>query len=104
MKKQANQILSKASLSFLGAALLLGAGCAISHVAPVGQAKPTVSSPSGKGGSQLWAENCVRCHHVRSPSSYSDGEWEVAMLHMRIRANLTAEDHQKILEFLKSAN
>ena len=34
----------------------------------------------------------------------SDAEWDVAMHHMRIRANLTAEEHRKILEFLKSAN
>ena len=59
---------------------------------------------SGKGGAQLWAENCVRCHNNRSPSTYSDAEWDVAMHHMRIRANLTAEEHRKILQFLKSAN
>jgi mono/diheme cytochrome c family protein len=57
-----------------------------------------------KGGAQLWSENCARCHNIRSPSAYSDAEWEVVMLHMRIRANLTAEQHKAILEFLKSAN
>ena len=62
------------------------------------------SNTSAKGTAQLWAENCIRCHNVRSPSFYSDAEWEVAMHHMRIRANLTAEEHKRILEFLKSAN
>ena len=57
-----------------------------------------------KGGSQLWSENCARCHNMRSPSSYSDGEWEVVMHHMRVRAHLTPEEHKAILEFLKSAN
>lgn len=57
-----------------------------------------------KGGSQLWSENCARCHNMRSPSNYSDAEWEVAMHHMRIRGRLTAEEHKAILEFLKSAN
>ena len=57
-----------------------------------------------KSGAQLWAENCNRCHNVRSPQSYSGAQWEVAMLHMRVRANLTPEEHAKILAFLKSAN
>jgi hypothetical protein len=39
---------------------------------------------------------------MRSPSSYNDAQWEVAMMHMRVRANLTPEEHKKILEFLKS--
>jgi hypothetical protein len=29
---------------------------------------------------------------------------DVAMLHMRIRANLTADEHRKILDFLQSGN
>jgi cytochrome c5 len=63
-----------------------------------------VKQKQTKGGSQLWSENCARCHNMRSPSSYSDAEWEVAMHHMRVRARLTPEEHKAILEFLKSAN
>ena len=73
--------------------------------APATTPKPQFfGRPSGKSGTQLWAENCTRCHNNRSPASYSDAQWEVAMHHMRIRANLTAEEHTKILEFLQSAN
>lgn len=83
-------------------------GCA----APKGEASPAAATPkpaqagtpAGKGASQLWAENCMHCHNSRSPSAYSDGEWEAAMLHMRIRANLTGEEHRKIVEFLKASN
>lgn len=83
---------------------VFAAGCQTSHTAgPNSQAKAEVND-TGKGGAQLWAENCVRCHNNRSPSTYSDAEWDVAMHHMRIRANLTAEEHRKILQFLKSAN
>lgn len=71
----------------------------------------TTTSPSaqpgenaGKDGSQLWSENCARCHNMRSPGSYSDAEWDVVMHHMRVRARLTGEEHKAILEFLKSAN
>lgn len=63
-----------------------------------------VKQKQTKGGSQLWSENCARCHNTRSPSAYSDAEWDVVMHHMRIRAQLTGEEHRAILEFLKSAN
>ena len=57
-----------------------------------------------KGGAQLWADNCTRCHANRPATTYRDAEWDVAAHHMRVRANLTAVEHQKIVEFLKSGN
>jgi len=57
-----------------------------------------------KTGVQLWADNCARCHNMRSPDSYSDTQWEVAVLHMRVRANLAAKDARAIADYLKSAN
>lgn len=57
-----------------------------------------------KGGAELWSENCIRCHNSRSPSEYSDHEWDAILFHMRVRANLGADDAQAIAEFLKSAN
>ena len=77
---------------------------ASSPPAPATPRPSFVGRPSGKSGSQLWTENCTRCHNDRSPATYNDAQWEVAMHHMRIRANLTAEEHTKILEFLQSAN
>ena len=94
------------SAALLAVALLI-VGCRTPTHEQADKAKtatPAGAKSNGKGASQLWAENCVRCHNIRSPSVYSDAEWEVAMHHMRIRANLTAEEHHKILEFLKSAN
>jgi hypothetical protein len=64
----------------------------------------TTPSAREKSGAQLWAENCVRCHNIRSPSNYSPAQWEVVMMHMRVRANLTPEEHKKILEFLKAGS
>lgn len=55
-------------------------------------------------GPQLWAQNCMRCHNFRSPKSLSDREWDIAIHHMRVRANLTAEESEAILIFLKSFN
>jgi len=57
-----------------------------------------------KSGAQLWGENCLRCHNAPSPESFSDAEWDVAVMHMRVRANLTEPEAVKIAAFLKSAN
>jgi len=60
-----------------------------------------IMAPSG---AQLWAENCARCHNFRSPTTYSDGQWRIAGHHMRLRANLTAEQERKIVEFMQASN
>lgn len=59
---------------------------------------------SGKGGAQLWAETCVRCHFIRPADAHTDAEWEIIMMQMRMMVSLTDEQYQKILAFLKSAN
>lgn len=62
------------------------------------------SAVAAKSGAQLWGENCLRCHNSPSPETFSDAEWDVAILHMRVRANLTKNESVKIAEFLKTAN
>ena len=57
-----------------------------------------------KSGAELWGENCVRCHNIPTPVNFSDAEWETIGLHMKERANMTHEQIQKIVEFLKSSN
>lgn len=92
----------------LAAGVTFLAGCAASKAgdaqAGASPKSAQAGAAAGKGAAQLWAENCMHCHNSRSPASYSDGEWEAAMLHMRIRANMTAEEHRKIVEFLKASN
>lgn len=85
----------------LAAMLLIATGCTTTPPQPA-----TVAAPQADitGGTKLWAQNCGHCHNIRSPSSYSDSQWDVVAFHMRIRANLTAEEHRKILAFLKSAH
>jgi mono/diheme cytochrome c family protein len=82
---------------FCAAATWLVVGCAANK-----QSGEVVAGTTGKSGAELWANNCVRCHNIRSPSNYSPAQWEVIMMHMRVRANLTPEEHKKILEFLKT--
>ena len=57
-----------------------------------------------KTGAQLWGENCIRCHSTPSPAAYNDVDWSTIGMHMRIRALLTKEETDKIVEFLQSAN
>lgn len=76
--------------------------------------QPTATAPAGKsgwslaappkGGAQLWAETCSRCHNVRSPSAYSSDQWKVILHDMRIRGQLTGAEQRQILEFLQSAH
>ena len=68
------------------------------------QGAPVVVPPMRKDGARAWAQNCMRCHNVRDPQERSDREWEIIVHHMRVRANLTADEHRLILEFLKAAN
>lgn len=56
------------------------------------------------GGAQTWSENCMRCHNYRRPRGRSDREWAAIVHHMRVRANLTADEHRLILRFLQAAN
>lgn len=88
-----------------GLSLGLGA-CATEKTAdPPGQTAPEKSEGEPKkGAAQIWAENCGRCHNVRSPSSYSDAQWEVIGHHMRVRGYLTGEEQRTIVEFLKAGN
>lgn len=64
----------------------------------------TVTKITERSGVQLWSENCVRCHATPPPNVYSDEQWDVISTHMRVRASLTEDETQKILEFIKSAN
>lgn len=59
---------------------------------------------ASQSGAQIWGANCVRCHNIASPETFSDTEWEVAAMHMQIRANLTQEETMKVVEFLQAAN
>jgi hypothetical protein len=63
-----------------------------------------VASSQKKGGAELWAENCTRCHNARPPEYYSDAQWDLIVHHMRLRANLTGAEARSIAEFLKASN
>jgi len=72
---------------------------------PIGGVSATDSAgPAPEGGAQLWAENCSRCHNLQPPQRYSNAQWDVVVLHMRQRANLTGQDARLITRFLQASN
>ena len=64
----------------------------------------SAEAPRRKGRAQLWRQHCMRCHHLISPDQYSDAQWDVITMHMRVRANLGPAEQKAILEFLQAAN
>ena len=52
-------------------------------------------------GAELYAVNCNRCHEERFPKEFTAVQWTTLMLHMRVRANLTASESKKILKYLQ---
>jgi cytochrome c553 len=89
--------MKKITLLFIAVAVIISAtmilnGCAASQ---------TIAA---KTGTQLWSENCGRCHNNPSSSDFSGAQWEVIGMHMKLRANLTQDETNKIVTFLQSGN
>ena len=93
MKTLRSLILPALGIVMIGVAT----GCATSSASK----RAAANEPDG---AKLWAQNCIRCHNGRPPSEFSNAQWDVVMLHMRIRAGLAAEDARAIHEFLQTAN
>jgi len=55
---------------------------------------------NAENGAQLWADTCIRCHNLRTPSSLSKSNWSTSMQHMRVRAGLTGQETRDILAFI----
>ncbi len=103
MKQQTNK--PKRLLPILGLAVLSGilAACtASSGKAPTSEGvSQATSAPSG---AEIWADTCARCHTFRDPATLNDSQWDVAMMHMRVRAKLNGADARAVLKFLQSSN
>ena len=57
---------------------------------------------SEKSGVQLWGENCNRCHNAPSMDQFNKDQWDIVGTHMKIRANVTHDEVQKIVTFLQT--
>lgn len=76
---------------------------------PAAQADDSVPTPATPptppkkkiSGVELYAIHCNRCHPERYPVEFNEGQWKTLMLHMKVRANLPAEQAREILKYLQ---
>lgn len=89
------------------AALLYGASLGSLSAAdakPDKEAKKTSAKTEKKtqlSGADLYAINCNRCHPERYATERTAGQWKTIMLHMRVRANIPADQAKAIIKFLQ---
>jgi hypothetical protein len=75
---------------------------------PAEQSSETASSkkepkaaPKKLSGAELYSMHCNRCHPERYPTERTAAQWKTILLHMRVRANLPAEQSRTILKYLQ---
>ncbi len=70
--------------------------------APKAEQKPSKSTTQKKlSGADLYAMHCNRCHPERYATERTAAQWKTIMLHMRVRANLPADQAKAILKYLQ---
>jgi cytochrome c5 len=52
-------------------------------------------------GAELYSIHCNRCHPERYPTERTAAQWKTILMHMRVRANLPAEQSRTILKYLQ---
>ena len=57
--------------------------------------------PTKVSGAELYSMHCNRCHPERYPTERTAAQWKTILLHMRVRANLPAEQARTILKYLQ---
>lgn len=55
-------------------------------------------------GAKAWAENCGRCHNIRTPNELAPEEWMVSVTHMRVRARIPGNVTDDIIAFLQASS
>jgi len=83
------------TLSALPVLARTGEGARQQDSAPPQKSAPPVSPDPGQ---QVFDQNCSRCHNP--PEGFSPRISNAVSLHMRVRANLSAEDYKALLHFL----
>jgi hypothetical protein len=70
---------------------------------PEKKSDPPQQNPPPKKltGAELYSIHCNRCHPERYPTERTAAQWKTILLHMRVRANLPAEQARTILKYLQ---
>lgn len=63
--------------------------------------KGTPRAPRTISGAELYSIHCYRCHPERYPTERTAAQWKTILMHMRVRANLPAEQARTILKYLQ---
>jgi len=59
------------------------------------------AAPREITGPELYSMHCMRCHPERYPNERTSAQWKTILTHMRVRANLPAEQARKLLKYLQ---
>jgi mono/diheme cytochrome c family protein len=87
--------LTAAGLAMVVAMIVTAASLALAKDADVKPAKKKLT------GEQLYAINCNRCHSERYATERTAAQWKTIMFHMRVRANLPADQAKAILKYMQ---
>lgn len=93
-----------AGLAAMAAALYAGSlGLTTAQDAkPDAAAKPEKKAAKKQlSGAELYSMHCNRCHPERYATERTAAQWKTIMLHMRVRANLPADQAKAILKYLQ---
>ena len=94
--KNKRRIVLAGTLALVGVCLSL----VLAHAEPE-KKTDSKTTPKKLTGAELYAINCNRCHPERYATEFTAAQWKTIVTHMRVRANLPAEQAKKILKFLQ---
>lgn len=104
LRKAANFVVLAAALAPLAlATAAAGTGDTAAKTEPPAEAAKAKPKPAVKKltGAELYSMHCNRCHPERYPTERTAAQWKTILLHMRVRANLPAEQSRTILKYLQ---
>ena len=68
---------------------------------PKSETKEVKKEKKKLSGAELYAIHCNRCHPERYATERTAAQWKTIMLHMRVRANLPADEAKAVLKYLQ---
>jgi mono/diheme cytochrome c family protein len=81
---------------------LLAAALALSGTMALAGDTPADDKALFRLGAEMWPQYCGNCHKARPGGERSPAEWDTIMLHMRVVANLPADNARAIQTFLRA--
>jgi mono/diheme cytochrome c family protein len=93
------RLLAVLGLAFIAAAIYVVQVPIVCAGPPAAPEKPALSNSIS--GATLYATHCSRCHQERYPTEFNLAQWQTIMIHMRVRANLPADQAREVLKYLQ---